>query len=135
MINRRLLLLTWLAAGLSFSSSGLAQEQDLGARVRPDWKVESDHPDAQLGLPARTAGDVKVAGDDDVIVGPRFASEGQQNEGLAFAYYGSATGPSATPDWTVEGDQAGAHFGSVSTAGDVNGDGYDDVIVSTGWYD
>ncbi len=43
---------------------------------------------------------------------------------------GSAAGLSATADWTAESDQAYAHLGwSVGTAGDVNGDGYDDVIV------
>src|SRR5687768_6286775 len=38
---------------------------------------------------------------------------------------------SATPAWTTESDQAGASLGNrVASAGDVNGDGYDDVIVS-----
>jgi hypothetical protein len=33
-------------------------------------------------------------------------------------------------DWTAQSDQVGAEFGfSVGTAGDVNGDGFDDVIV------
>ncbi len=43
---------------------------------------------------------------------------------------GSGGGLSESADWTAGSDQAGASFGvSVGTAGDVNGDGYLDVIV------
>ena len=38
--------------------------------------------------------------------------------------------------WTAEGSQTYAYFGrSVSTAGDVNDDGYDDVIFGAHGYD
>ncbi|MEO0108774.1 MAG: integrin alpha [candidate division WOR-3 bacterium] len=45
-------------------------------------------------------------------------------------YLGSAFGLSKTAHWTAESDYEGAYFGgSVATAGDVNGDGYSNVIV------
>ncbi len=52
------------------------------------------------------------------------------DEGKAYVYYGSSSGLSTSANWTAENHQAGSQFGySVSTAGDVNGDGYSDVIV------
>ncbi|MBM4370977.1 MAG: FG-GAP repeat protein, partial [Deltaproteobacteria bacterium] len=45
--------------------------------------------------------------------------------------------PLATsPAWTAESDQVGAWLGSsVASAGDVNGDGYDDVVVGAPLFD
>src|SRR5205823_2746093 len=55
--------------------------------------------------------------------------------GRADVYDGSASGPSLTPNWTAQGDQAAASFGfSARTAGDVNGDGFDDIIVGAFGY-
>jgi hypothetical protein len=83
-----------------------------------------------------TAGDVNGDGYDDVIIGAPWYSNGQSNEGAAAVYHGSATGLSSVPNWGDEGDQNTALFGtSVGTAGDVNGDGYADVIVGASWYD
>jgi hypothetical protein len=83
-----------------------------------------------------TAGDVNGDGYDDVIIGAHRYDHGEGDEGRAFVYYGSPSGPEAVPAWTAESHQSGASFGnSVATAGDVNGDGYADVIVGARSYD
>jgi hypothetical protein len=83
-----------------------------------------------------SAGDVNGDGYSDVIVGARGYDNGEDREGRAFAYYGTAAGLPLVPSWTAEPDIVLASFGgSVATAGDVNGDGYSDVIVGAVGYD
>ncbi|MCB9178872.1 MAG: FG-GAP repeat protein [Flavobacteriales bacterium] len=96
------------------------------------WSYETNVVGANLGLgtSVTTAGDVNGDGFSDIIVGAPYLSNGQTNEGRVYVFHGSATGPSATPDWMTESDQASALFGyAVNCAGDVNGDGYSDVVV------
>jgi hypothetical protein len=80
-----------------------------------------------------TPKDVNGDGYADLIVGASSQDNPETNEGQAYVYFGSATGPSLTPDVTLDNplDQAtGGSFGrSVASAGDVNGDGYADLIV------
>ena len=107
-----------------------------GLSTNPDWTAESDQANAWFGYAVGTAGDVNGDGYGDVIVGAYRYDNGQTDEGRAFVYHGSAAGLSATADWTAESDQANARFGrSVGTVGDVNGDGYGDVIVGAYWYE
>jgi hypothetical protein len=85
-----------------------------------------------FGVSVASAGDFNGDGSPDFIIGAQQAGY----EGKAFIYYG---GPSldATPDFTLTGESTGAltAFGaSVASAGDMNEDGFDDVIVGAPWY-
>ena len=121
----------------------------------PDCTViqNPDNVGGLFGFSAAFAGDVNGDGYADVIVGAyqnngSTAAGGQTagatNKGAAYVFYGSASGItkhdenatayycSGAPDCTViqNPDNASGFFGySVSFAGDVNGDGYADVIV------
>jgi uncharacterized repeat protein (TIGR01451 family) len=58
------------------------------------------------------------------------------DEGRAYVYHGSSSGLASNPDWVADGGQAGAALGSVvGTAGDVNGDGFGEVIVGAPLFD
>ncbi len=104
-----------------------------GISPTPVWSVDaaSQNWPTDRSLVVAGAGDVNGDGYDDVIVGNRGEQvSGGYSDGKAFVYLGSASGLSTTPVWT--GDEADSHYGSVvAGAGDVNGDGYDDIIVAT----
>ncbi|MCZ6691848.1 MAG: integrin alpha [Planctomycetota bacterium] len=105
---------------------------DAGAFPMPIWTtVGDDQPTADLGFSVASAGDVNNDTYPDIIVGAyRFATMSGR-PGKAYVYLGGPSGLSSIPGWTSSGDdRASAEFGNtVASAGDVNGDGYDDVII------
>jgi len=112
------------------SASGIASGNPATASAR----LESNQLFAELGWSVAGAGDVNGDGYADVIVGAYLYSAGESGEGAAFVFLGSASGIAsgnpATAAAQLESNQADAHLGgSVAGAGDVNGDGYADVIV------
>jgi len=108
-----------------------------GPSLTYDWMAESDQPYfTSFGKSVSSAGDINNDGFDDVIIGAPGFDNPTINEGLVFAYYGSEDGLSTTPDWIAEQNQISSNFGfSVSEAGDVNGDSYDDIIIGAPYYD
>ena len=107
--------------------------------------IQGDAADDQIGSSVSSAGDVNGDGFDDLIVGARFGDDGGGNAGEAYVIFGTASGfgtnvggrqvidlttLSAAEGFIIQGDAADDQIGSsVSSAGDVNGDGFDDLIV------
>lgn len=99
------------------------------------WRVIGPESSC-FGNAVAAAGDVNGDGYGDVLVGAWVSNQGEQNEGRAYLYLGAASGLSTTPNWAFQSDQEQAYFGrSVASAGDINGDGYDDVVVGADGFD
>jgi len=87
--------------------------------------------DDRFGYSVKSAGDVNSDGYDDIIVGAYGYST---NKGRAYIFFGGII-MNTVPDVIMSGEYANDFFGaSVSSAGDVNGDGYADVIVGANGY-
>ncbi len=96
----------------------------------PSWTANGSEAGAWFGYAVASAGDVNGDGFADVLVGAPLQNAGGTDAGMAFLYYGSAAGLATDPAWRVPGALPRARFGhSVASAGDVNADGYADVII------
>lgn len=95
----------------------------------------------KFGWDVKSAGDINGDGFDDIVVGAFLADAGTVNrqEGETYVVFGRGDGFSASLDvsslngvngFRIDGDDFGDTAGfAVSTAGDVNGDGYDDLLI------
>ena len=99
----------------------------------PVWTTQGENPEDWYGYSVASAGDVNGDGYPDLIIGAKYARLGKQaHVGKVYAYYGSKNGYSKIPSWMAVGEHPEGLFGwRAISAGDVNGDGYADVIVSS----
>jgi hypothetical protein len=106
------------------------QEGSIGPASLPTSStltLTGEAANSSFGGSVATAGDVNGDGYSDVVVG---AARHYSDTGRVYVYLGSANGLSPAPTFTATGESLGSYFGSsVGTAGDVNGDGYADVII------
>ena len=100
----------------------LGSVSGLATTTSPPWTVEGGNDSELVGLSAGTAGDFNGDGFSDLVIG--FV----QNNGIAYVLRGSLSGLFYFENLEAPNT---INFGeSVGTAGDVNGDGFSDVIVS-----
>jgi len=128
------------AAGRSFRCNLLVfYGGPQGPRAAPDRQYPFESPDPENHLRAASAGDVNGDGYDDFMVADMFWTGSEERQGRVLVYHGSPAGLPAEPNWSAtfgpkERRSAGIsylnRFGwSVASAGDVDGDGFDDVVI------
>jgi hypothetical protein len=102
-----------------------------GPAATPAWSDSGAYPSEWFGREVAPAGDINADGFDDFVVGaPNSQAVGYVGGGRVMVYYGSASGVKAQVT-TISGFSSNGRYGlHVSYAGDVNGDGYDDVFFS-----
>jgi hypothetical protein len=109
--------------------------------------VQGDNANDRAGRSVSLAGDINGDGIDDFIVGAYLAEDKDNNSdaGSAYVVFGKVgafglsvggrqvvdlTSLSAAQGFVIQGDLDGDQLGrSVSTAGDINGDGLADLVV------
>jgi hypothetical protein len=111
-----------------------------GISDEPAWTVESFAAGGQLGY-ALAVGDFNGDGYPDIAIGAKHDSSSFPEAGAVFVFYGSAEGlpgdTYATPDnadWIYYGEEDFYFLGASLAAGDVNGNGFDDLIVGVPGY-
>jgi len=113
---------------------------DVSALGAGGFVIEGDGSGDRAGFSVSAVGDFNGDGLDDLIVGAPLNDSGGDNSGAAYLIYGKAGGLGTIDvanlqvqpgdGFRIQGDRAGSSVGlSVSDGGDINGDGFDDIIV------
>ncbi len=138
--TRLRLLVRAFAIALAFLPAFAAAPTRAGGLINPfralPWAPGGTQFQGRFGETVAAAGDVNGDGYGDVVVGAPREAGTLVNEGGAYLFLGSAQGSSPTHAWVYRSGQAESATGNaVASAGDVNGDGFADVLVGVQEWD
>lgn len=97
-------------------------------RAEADWTLLGEEGGDRLGV-ALTGADFNGDGYSDFVISA-MGHPYTNNDGEVRVYYGGPNGLGMEPDWVVAGELSHDRFGtSVADAGDMNGDGFNDLLI------
>jgi hypothetical protein len=114
-------------------AAGWAMDKSLSASDASFWGEDSTD---YAGSAVSGAGDVNKDGFDDILIGANGDEEGGGDSGQVYIILGKTTGWAMDASLsTANGSYLGESFSNllgsmVASAGDVNGDGFDDILMS-----
>ena len=128
------------------TDAGLPAEIDLATLDgTTGFKLNGEAKFNFAGYSVASAGDVNLDGFDDILVGAYLAGTSPSGTGATYLVFGSDAGFAAEVDLSsLDGDTGFQITGaaaydqsgtSVASAGDVNGDGFDDILVGAPYAD
>ncbi|UCE19790.1 MAG: FG-GAP repeat protein [Gemmatimonadota bacterium] len=123
-----------------YGSDSLPDTIDL-ANGEENIRILGDDMNDYMGS-FQTTGDVNGDGYEDLIIGALYADpDGRTDGGETYVIYGGDTLPATIDlangeeDVRVLGDDFGDQLGGFLASGDVNGDGYSDLVLAANWAD
>jgi hypothetical protein len=126
---------TGAMAGITYlifgKASGWAMDTDLSTATA---SFTGEATMDSVGSYLSPAGDVNGDGFDDFLIGAASNDENGANSGQTYLILGKASGWTklkglANADASFQGEAASDYSGSVGGPGDVNGDGFDDILI------
>jgi len=118
------------ASGTSVGAAFLYLGSASGLSAAPAWQVQGTSQNERMGAGVAAAGDTNGDGLADVLVGAAGYTNGEDAEGACFLHRGEGGALSPAPSWTIESDEDHAWMDGVAPGGDLDDDGYADVVCA-----
>jgi hypothetical protein len=123
------------AVGKVYLLSGESISQGTASLQTPDLALYGENDVDLAGYDVAAAGDIDDDGFDDILIGARNSDEGGNKAGKMYLFKGSSItfgeASLSTADISFIGEAPEDHFHKAAPAGDVDGDGLDDIVMAS----